>query len=103
MLFPAFERATGMRDIGPTAVMRMEHQQIHRTLDEIHQKVRVQDPDSDALEAQLISVLTQHNQKEENILYPGIDQMVSPELLAEILRKVREGAAELAQECCSCG
>lgn len=103
LLFPAFERATGMRDVGPTAVMRMEHQQIHRTLEEIHQKVRIQDPNSDAAEAQLISVLTQHNQKEENILYPAIDRMVSPELCVEILRKVRERAAEPAHECCSCG
>ena len=34
ILFPIFERETGMRDSGPTAVMRMEHRQIKNFLGE---------------------------------------------------------------------
>lgn len=103
LLFPAFEQATGMRDVGPTAVMRLEHRQIHQALDEIHQKVRDQDIESGAAEARLVSVLGQHNFKEEQVLYPAIDRMVNPALRAEILRKVRATAAEPVHECCSCG
>ncbi|MCC7343822.1 MAG: hemerythrin domain-containing protein [Deltaproteobacteria bacterium] len=103
LLFPAFEQATGMRNVGPTAVMRMEHRQIHQCLEEIHQKVRVQDPESDAEEARLLAVLGQHNMKEEQILYPAIDRMVAPEVRAKLLAEVQAGAAAPVHECCGCG
>lgn len=73
VLFPIFEERTGMRDSGPTAVMRMDHREIRRHLDAIHEKVRVADPGSDASEKALLSVLSDHNMKEEQILYPAID------------------------------
>lgn len=103
LLFPAFEQVTGMREVGPTAVMRMEHRQIRQCLEEIHQKVRVQDPESDAEEARLLAVLSQHNVKEEQVLYPAIDRMVPPERCAQILAEVEAGARAPVQECCSCG
>ena len=74
VLFPIFEKKTGMTDSGPTAVMRLEHRQIKGHLDAIHDKVRVGDPNSDAAEAALLEVLKGHNMKEERILYPAIDQ-----------------------------
>jgi iron-sulfur cluster repair protein YtfE (RIC family) len=64
-LFPLFEERTGMKNSGPTSVMRLEHREIKRHLDEIHDKVRAADPDSDALEAELLEVLKAHNMKEE--------------------------------------
>lgn len=103
LLFPAFEKVTGVRDVGPTAVMRMEHQQIQRFLEEIHQRVRVQDPESDAAEVNLISTLEQHNLKEEQVLYPAIDRMVAPEQREQILREVQAAAAIPVHEGCSCG
>ncbi|OGR89389.1 MAG: hypothetical protein A2992_04485 [Elusimicrobia bacterium RIFCSPLOWO2_01_FULL_59_12] len=76
ILFPDFEAKTGMRDAGPTQVMRMEHQQIRQLLGSIaaHQGVGTE-PE----ETQLLETLGSHNQKEEQILYPAIDQRVSAE------------------------
>src|SRR3989338_10185398 len=36
ILFSIFEERTGMKDSGPTAVMRMEHRQIKDYLEKIH-------------------------------------------------------------------
>lgn len=76
ILFPLFEEKTGMHDIGPTAAMRLEHRQIEHLLEAIHDKVREQNPDTDADEIALLQVLGAHNEKEEGILYPAIDQHV---------------------------
>jgi iron-sulfur cluster repair protein YtfE (RIC family) len=40
VLFPLFEKKTGMRDVGPTAVMRAEHREIGRRLEALHDKDR---------------------------------------------------------------
>lgn len=74
ILFPEFERRTGMVNQGPTAVMRMEHREIKSYLDKIHDKILTPDTTGlDELEDGLLGVLTAHNQKEENVLYPWID------------------------------
>ena len=73
LLFPLFERKTGMTS-GPTQVMRMEHRQIGRDLDAIHGKVEAQQANTVAEEQSLQGVLSRHNFKEEKILYPAIDQ-----------------------------
>lgn len=46
ILFPLFEEKTGMKDCGPTAVMREEHRQIGEYLEAVHKKVQCNDPDS---------------------------------------------------------
>ena len=73
ILFPLFEQKTGFTGGGPTHVMRMEHRLIGKYLEAIHDKVRVQNPESDEEETLLINTLLAHNQKEESILYPAID------------------------------
>lgn len=77
ILFPLFEQKTGLIDNGPTQVMRIEHRQIGEYLEAIHKKVQKQDPDSDEEEQMLLSLLSVHNQKEENILYPAIDTVIT--------------------------
>lgn len=77
ILFPLFETATGSRNAGPTAVMRQEHQQIKRFLETIAVKLQDAEPVTGPDEVGLLDVLAAHNWKEENILYPAIDQMVS--------------------------
>ena len=77
ILFKAFEAKTGMVDAGPTAVMRREHIEIKETVGAMVKAGK--DEDADALaraKAQLVNVLTDHNMKEEQILYPGMDQML---------------------------
>jgi hemerythrin-like domain-containing protein len=79
-LFPLFEQATGIVD-GPTQVMRDEHRQIEAAMEAIHKKVQKSDPDSDDLDRALLSILKLHNDKEEHVLYPAIDQAATQEQL----------------------
>lgn len=78
ILFPAFERAIG--EAGPTAQMRHEHVEIQ---DLLGQMVAAIGRDATAgqfpgLRKRLLSVLGHHNAKEERIVYPMIDQRLSP-------------------------
>jgi len=75
ILFKAFEEVTGMREGGPTEVMRHEHVDIKESVDGILQATV--DRSLDDLErnhANLLGVLIEHNMKEENILYPLTDR-----------------------------
>lgn len=99
ILFPLFERKTGMTS-GPTQVMRIEHRQIRDFLEAIHKKVQVQDPGSDPEEHGLLSVLSVHNQKEEAILYPTIDRLMSDEDRAYVFGAMKKIPEERYQICC---
>ncbi len=80
LLFPIFEKRSGMTDGGPTAVMRMEHRQIKGFLEEMNARVLAGTSENlDELGVALLELLISHNQKEESILYPAIDRMVSDE------------------------
>lgn len=78
ILFPAFEKKSGNSD-GPTEVMRWEHRQIRSFLNAIAEKLAGEDGNTSMEEMGLHAMLTQHNQKEENILYPMIDQLTGAE------------------------
>lgn len=77
VLFPAFEEATGMRDVGPTAVMRSEHVQMRAVLDGIGQAVAA-GRHADALSQgdTLLMLIQQHNVKEEGMLYPMAERVI---------------------------
>lgn len=100
ILFPLFEDKSGLRDRGPTAVMRAEHREIGRRLEALHDKVRRQDVDSEREEEDLLYVLAAHNQKEENVLYPAIDRLASAEEKAAAFRKMEELPEESYRTCC---
>ena len=76
VLFPAFEEASGST-MGPTVVMRHEHEQMRQLFGEMDQAVEEQQAD-DYLGASetLLILMQQHNAKEEQILYPMTDQML---------------------------
>jgi hemerythrin-like domain-containing protein len=84
-LFPAFEEATGVTG-GPTAMMRLEHQQMRSLLMQLERACLGKDADAFAGAAEtLLILMQQHNMKEENILYPMCDREVtSPEVLERI-------------------
>jgi iron-sulfur cluster repair protein YtfE (RIC family) len=86
ILFPPFEEKTGMRDAGPTAVMRMEHRQIKQLLAFIEQAIGQRDAAESA--RALVEVLTAHNHKEENILYPWLDQSLSGGEASALLNRI---------------
>ena len=100
ILFPLFERKTGMTRGGPTFVMRMEHRQIGAYLEAIHDKVRSQNPESDAEERALIEALLSHNRKEEQILYPMIDQTIDVSERSSVFEEMDKLPEERYSVCC---
>lgn len=79
VLFPLWERTSGMTGGGPTIVMRSEHREIGDWLDAIQRKIQAQNPDTEREEATLLDLLDRHNMSEEEVLYPEMDRMISPE------------------------
>ncbi|MDG4549950.1 MAG: hemerythrin domain-containing protein [Candidatus Contendobacter sp.] len=76
MLFPAFEQATG-NAMGPTRVMRLEHQQMRETFAEIDGVLANGDLEEFLGQAEtLLILMQQHNIKEEQILYPMCDRFL---------------------------
>ena len=83
VLFPAFEGATGMTG-GPTQMMRYEHEQMRALLAQLASTCGARDADGYGGVAEtLLTLLQQHNMKEENILYPMCDQALGADV-AEI-------------------
>lgn len=76
VLFPDLEAVTGMPPFaGPTAVMRMEHEQMRGVLDQMAGEAAKGNFVSLADHGDtLLMLIQQHNVKEEGILYPMADQ-----------------------------
>lgn len=87
ILFPKFEDKTGER-FGPTEVMRREHEMMRDLLTKMDAALAQQQAAQYiGLSETLLVLLQQHNIKEENILYPMIEQILEPEreaVLAEL-------------------
>lgn len=74
ILFPDFEETTGMTQ-GPTMMMRQEHDQMREILVEMEKAITNKNQDRYiGLSDTLLLFMQQHNMKEEQILYPMIDQ-----------------------------
>ena len=78
VLFPAFDARSGMGGGGPTAMMRMEHQQMRGLLDQIGEAMEA----GNAQEAMdigdtLLMMTQQHNVKEEGMLYPMAENILA--------------------------
>jgi hemerythrin-like domain-containing protein len=70
VLFPLFEQATG-RTMGPTQIMRQEHEQMRALLRGIAACCSAGDFEGTLNQGDTLLMLTQqHNQKEEGVLYP---------------------------------
>ena len=72
-LFPTFEAKTGMT-MGPTQVMRMEHQQMRDLMSQAQAAIDAGDTDEYMGQAEtLLIMMQQHNMKEESVIYPMLD------------------------------
>ena len=100
ILFPLFEQRTGMYGNGPTHIMRSEHRQIGMHLEAIHEKVKLNDPESDYDEQMMLNILAMHNQKEVHILYPAIDRSLSAGERAKVFATMKEMPEERFKNCC---
>lgn len=91
VLFPVFEKRTGLpEDAGPTGVMRAEHRAIEMLLEGIRGTVGVPGAAAETLRAELLRVLGEHNEKEEQVLYPGTDSMLTPEESDALVASIQE-------------
>jgi iron-sulfur cluster repair protein YtfE (RIC family) len=100
ILFPRFEAKTGLHGTGPTEVMRQEHRRIGALLEAVHEKVKRGEPESDAEERALLEVLAAHNQKEECVLYPALDRLLSDAEKAEVFEAMEKLPEEAYKTCC---
>ena len=90
VLFPVFEAHTGM-SMGPTRVMRGEHDQMRELLDAAKAALDARDADDYSGTAEtLLIMMQQHNMKEENILYPMCDQQLAAQL-ETLLAQLKSG------------
>ncbi|HLA76195.1 MAG TPA: hemerythrin domain-containing protein [Vicinamibacteria bacterium] len=79
LVFPLFEAKTGVTG-GPTAVMRAEHLEIERALGMMQDGLSQKDANGFREGLQFLrSVLPDHNAKEEHVLYPTTDRVLSAE------------------------
>lgn len=78
VLFPALASAGG--PAGPVQVMLMEHTQIRGLLEQMAAAVAQKNSEEySGLSETLLIVMQQHNHKEEQILYPIMDQILAKE------------------------
>ena len=78
-LFPAFEQATGSSG-GPTQMMRYEHDQMRTLLKQLDAACKSKDRDAySGVGETLLTLMQQHNMKEERILYPMCDNALGAE------------------------
>jgi len=77
LLFPVFEMRTGLPHGGPTSLMRAEHREIQTLLGEIERALEEAPAVVEELCRALRDALGDHNRKEELILYPGTDRLLT--------------------------
>lgn len=91
VLFPTIEQRAGQR-IGPTQVMRMEHQQMRQVFVEMAESVAQQDSDEYlGMSETLLMLMQQHNGKEEHMLYPLSDRILQRDVPAVIEEMQQKG------------
>ena len=79
VLFPFLEEKMG-GPVGPTMVMRSEHQQMRSLVEEMIVAAQDNDPDAFLSASETLMILIQqHNMKEEQILYPMCDEALAEE------------------------
>lgn len=89
VVFPAFERATGMVE-GPTQVMRTEHRQMRGLMGQMQSALTARDAAGFGGAADtLLILMQQHNLKEENILYPMCDNAIAaPDVAQQVSERL---------------
>lgn len=93
ILFPAFEQRSG-NCTGPTQMMRMEHVRMRELLQFMQTSLAERNRQQYLGRSEtLLTLMQQHNVKEENVLYPMTDRLLRDEQ-ADILQHM---AACLAQ------
>jgi iron-sulfur cluster repair protein YtfE (RIC family) len=89
ILFLAVGKAAPQLEAGPLRVMRSEHKEIRSHKAGALAALRQGNADAARSAAERMKeVLTQHNMKEERILYPACDEVITPAERAELLSRL---------------
>ncbi len=90
LLFPLFEKRAGLfPDRRPTEQMRNEHTEIARLLGEILRTIGDPAKLPDQARAAFHEILEEHHRKEEGLLYPALDMVLTPEESDALVAKVQ--------------
>lgn len=88
ILFPELETRSGGA-IGPTRIMRLEHEQVRSLLEDLNKDLADRNRDRYLGSSEtLLTLLQQHNIKEEQILYPMADLELA-DGIGELLHRIR--------------
>ena len=90
LLFPAFEERAGVSpEAGPTAVMRHEHREIENRIHDMECRfANLEDPLTGARDA-FHELMREHNLKEEQVLYPATDRLLTEKERDELVGKIQ--------------
>jgi len=92
VLFPAFEQRTGMSASGPSLQMRVEHEQMQPVLQQMQDAAAARDGAAYQRAARALhEILIPHNLKEEQMMYPMLDDALGADAQA-LLDEVKEMA-----------
>jgi uncharacterized protein (DUF2249 family) len=90
LIFPEFERRIGIAStFGPTATMRAEHRQILALLAAIELAIDSDTEPVALLLRHLRELLRTHDRKEEQILYPVTDSLLTCEQRNDLIRRIQ--------------
>ncbi len=80
VMFPAFEARSASAHCNPTPVMIMEHTQMRGIVNTMRTKLEAKDKDGFFGDSEtLMMTMQQHNMKEEQMMYPMIDEAMENE------------------------
>ncbi|QAU34529.1 hemerythrin domain-containing protein [Janthinobacterium sp. 17J80-10] len=90
IVFPAMEKVT-FNAGAPLAMLRLEHQRMRGLVARLDDAVRRHDPADFLLHAETLTILAQqHGLKEEEMLYPLLDRILSGKNVQHIVDALRE-------------
>ena len=81
--------------------MEDEHRQILNILEHINLKIENNDSSSNRFEHDLMVIMGHHNVKEENVLYPVLDHLLTQDEKETLVRQMNNFADGRCEVCCS--
>jgi regulator of cell morphogenesis and NO signaling len=88
ILFPIFEQRLRVKEYGPTAVMHKEHCRIKEIVEHMH-ACAVAGKDFETHLLELVDTLNAHTAKEEEALYPWIDNRMGEDGAMKLIASMK--------------
>jgi hemerythrin-like domain-containing protein len=90
VMFPSFEARSASAHCNPTPVMIMEHEQMRKLVSDMRVDINSKNKDHFfGLSETLMMTMQQHNMKEEQMMYPMVDEAMEAEN-GMLLNEMRE-------------